>query len=188
MHCVSHMALLHIVARDKNLGFTQRSMILTQQVVRNFSLNLTRKVQVKCWTMYMVFYPLQAKFTCFKQKGGLLFPSISLLKILKAAEVTFWRRVIEQGKGICFDKNLSAAIQSAVVEQLGSAMFEQSQEHFFDHSLSIEADHLTTLLCCYTWRHTVRDLQRWWLTKMSLLSDTGWQKPSCLRTSKISVK
>ena len=37
----------------------------------------------------MVFYPLQAKFTCFKQMGGLLFPSIALLKILKAAEVIF---------------------------------------------------------------------------------------------------
>ena len=69
-----------------------------------------------------------------------------LLKILKAAEVIFRRRVIEQGKSICFDKNLSAAIQSAVVEQLGSAVFDQSQEHFFDHSLSIEADHLKTTL------------------------------------------
>ena len=27
----------------------------------------------------MVFYPLQAKFTCFKQNGGLLFPSMALL-------------------------------------------------------------------------------------------------------------
>ena len=48
MHCVNHMALLHTVARDINLGFTQRSMILKQQVVKNFSLNLTRKDQVKC--------------------------------------------------------------------------------------------------------------------------------------------
>ena len=48
MHSVNHMALLHTVARDINLGFTQRSMILKQQVVKNFSLNLTRKDQVKC--------------------------------------------------------------------------------------------------------------------------------------------
>ena len=103
----------------------------------------------------MVFYPLQAKFTCFKQTGGLLFPSIALLKILKAAEVIFRRRVIEQGKGICFDKNLSAAILSAVVEQFGSAVFDQSQEHFFDHSLSIEADHLTTLLRLVTEKYVL---------------------------------
>ena len=103
----------------------------------------------------MVFYPLQAKFTCFKQTGGLLSPSIALLKILKAAEVIFRRRVIEQGKGICFDKNLSAAIQSAVVEQFGSAVFDQSQEHFFDHSLSIEADHLRTLLRLVTEKYVL---------------------------------
>ena len=103
----------------------------------------------------MVFYPLQAKFTCFKQMGGLLFPSIALLKILKAAEVIFRRRVIEQGKGICFDKNLSAAIQSAVVEQFGSAVFDQSQKHFFDHSLSIEADHLITLLRLVTEKYVL---------------------------------
>ena len=91
--------------------------------------------------------------------GGLLFPSIALLKILKAAEVIFRRRVIEQGKGICFDKNLSAAIQSAVVEQFGSAVFDQSQEHFFDHSLSIEADHLTTLLRLVTEKYVLLRLK-----------------------------
>ena len=100
----------------------------------------------------MVFYPLQAKFTCFKQNGGLLFPS-------KAAEVIFRRRIVEQGKGICFDKNLSAAIQSAVVEQLGSAVFDQSQEHFFDHSISIEADHLTTLLRLVTEKYVLLRLK-----------------------------
>ena len=41
----------------------------------------------------------------------------------------------------------------------------------------------TKSMYCYAWRHTVRNLQRWWFTKMSLLSDTGWLKPSCLRTS-----
>ena len=78
-----------------------------------------------------------------------IFPNKSKQEIVhlkKKVSVIFQRRVIEQGKGICFDKNLSAAIQSAVVEQLGSAVFDQSQEHFFDHYLSTEADHLTTLL------------------------------------------
>ena len=81
-------------------------------------------------------YACQSEFDPNKSKQ-------EIVHLKKKVSVIFQRRVIEQGKGICFDKNLSAAIQSAVVEQLGSAVFDQSQEHFFDHYLSIEADHLT---------------------------------------------
>ena len=34
-------------------------------------------------------YPMHAKFTCFKQKGGLILPSPAVLKMVKAAEVHF---------------------------------------------------------------------------------------------------
>ena len=34
-------------------------------------------------------YSIHAKFTCFKQKGGLILPSPPVLKIAKAAEVLF---------------------------------------------------------------------------------------------------
>ena len=34
-------------------------------------------------------YPMPAKFTIIKQKGGLIFPSVSVLKIIKAAEIVF---------------------------------------------------------------------------------------------------
>ena len=34
-------------------------------------------------------YPVYAKFTVFKQQGGLMFPSASVLKIVKATEVIF---------------------------------------------------------------------------------------------------
>ena len=54
---------------------------------------------------------------------------------------------------------LCAAIQSAVVEQFGSAVFDQSQEHFFDHSLSIEVDHLTTLLRLVTEKYVLLRLK-----------------------------
>ena len=84
-------------------------------------------------------YACQSEFDPNKSKQ-------EIVHLKKEVSVIFQWRVIEQGKGICFDKNLSTAIQSAVVEQLGSAVFDQSQEHFFDHYLSIEADHLTTLL------------------------------------------
>ena len=77
------------------------------------------------------------------------------MHLKKKVSVIFQRRVIEQGKEICFDKNLSAAIQSAVVEQLGSAVFDQSQQHFFDHYLSIEADHLTRWLRLVTEKYVL---------------------------------
>ena len=34
-------------------------------------------------------YPIHAKFTCFKQNGGLYFPSMAVLKRVKATEVIF---------------------------------------------------------------------------------------------------
>ena len=37
--------------------------------------------------------PMHAKFTCFKQKGGLILPSPAVLKIVKAVEVLFKKRV-----------------------------------------------------------------------------------------------
>ena len=93
-------------------------------------------------------YACQSEFDPNKSKQ-------EIVHLKKKASVIFQQRVIEQGKGICFDKNLSAAIQSAVVEQLGSAVFDQSQEHFFDHYLSIEADHLTTLLRLVTEKYVL---------------------------------
>ena len=43
-------------------------------------------------------YPMPAKFTIIKQKGGLIFPSVSVLKIIKATEIVFKRRVVFGGK------------------------------------------------------------------------------------------
>ena len=93
-------------------------------------------------------YACQSEFDPNKSKQ-------EIVHLKKKVSVIFQQRVIEQGKGICFDKNLSAAIQSAVVEQLGSAVFDQSQQHFFDHYLSIEADHLTTLLRLVTEKYVL---------------------------------
>ena len=93
-------------------------------------------------------YACQSEFDPNKSKQ-------EIVHLKKKVSVIFQQRVIEQGKGICFDKNLSAAIQNAVVEQLGSAVFDQSQEHFFDHYLSIEADHLTTLLRLVTEKYVL---------------------------------
>ena len=58
-----------------------------------------------------VSHPIHAKFTCFKQNGGLLFPSVAVLKIVKTTEVIFKKRVVWQDKGIARDKNLDLKIQ-----------------------------------------------------------------------------
>ena len=91
-------------------------------------------------------YPPEAKFTSFKQKGGLLFPSLAVFKVIKTAEVIFKRRVLWEGKEMSFRKNLKKRIESAVLEQLGLDIFATSQDHFFEHALGTESDHLSALL------------------------------------------
>ena len=44
-------------------------------------------------------YPVFAKLTLFKQKKALTFPSVAVLKIVKATESIFRQRVIEGKKG-----------------------------------------------------------------------------------------
>ena len=94
----------------------------------------------------MSLYPPEAKFTSFKQKGGLLFLSLAVFKIIKTAEVIFKRRVLWEGKGMSFRKNLKNRIEIAVLEQLGLDIFATSQDHFFEHALGTESDHLSMLL------------------------------------------
>ena len=98
-------------------------------------------------------YPPEAKFTSFKQKGGLLFPSLAVFKIIKTAEVIFKRRVLWEGKGMSFKKNLKKRIESAVLEQLGLDIFATSQDHFFEHALATESDHLSALLRLITLKY-----------------------------------
>ena len=98
-------------------------------------------------------YPPEAKFTSFKQKDGLLFPSLAVFKIIKTAEVIFKRRVLWEGKGMSFRKNLKKRIESAVLEQLGLDIFATSQDHFFEHALGTESDHLSALLRLITLKY-----------------------------------
>ena len=74
-------------------------------------------------------YPLFARFAASKQKGGLIFPSLSVLKIVKATEVVFCRRVIDQGIGISAEKNCGLKIQNAVLECIDNALFNTLQKH-----------------------------------------------------------
>ena len=45
-----------------------------------------------------------------------------------------------------FDKNINLKLQSAVSSRIGPGMLESSSEHFFDHRIGQEADHLSNLL------------------------------------------
>ena len=98
-------------------------------------------------------YPIHAKFTCFKQNGGLYFPSMAVLKIVKATEVIFKKRVVWQDKGISREKNLDLKIQYAVLEQLGHDIFTDSPAHLFAHSVGVECDHLSSLLKLVTQKY-----------------------------------
>ena len=48
-------------------------------------------------------YPMYVGFVASKQEGGLLFPSPAVLRLVKAADVTFSCGVREQGTGITDD-------------------------------------------------------------------------------------
>ena len=50
-------------------------------------------------------YPVFAKLTCFKQIQGLVFPSPAVLKIVKATEIVFKQRVLDEGKEINTSRN-----------------------------------------------------------------------------------
>ena len=66
-----------------------------------------------------------AKFTCWKQQGGLVLPSHAILKIVKATEVVFKRRVIDNKTSINIEKMLDLKIQTAVLKnEIG-----QEQDH-----------------------------------------------------------
>ena len=79
-------------------------------------------------------FPVQTKFTQFKQQGGLIFPSLAVLRIVKATEVLFKRRVMTNEIGITNEKNLDLKIQSAGWNRL-VLMFSQVSEHI---SMNIE--------------------------------------------------
>ena len=86
------------------------------------------------------------KLTLIKQQGSLTFTSKSVLKIVQATEKEFKQKVIESDGGIVFDKNINLKLQSAVLSRIGPGMLGTSSEHFFDHRIGQEADHLSKLL------------------------------------------
>ena len=91
-------------------------------------------------------YPIPAKLTYFKQKRGLILPSAAVLKIVKAAEVLFNKRVQWQRQGITYERNIDLKIQYAILKQFGPGVFHESSAHFFQHAIGVESNHLTSLL------------------------------------------
>ena len=45
-----------------------------------------------------------------------------------------------------FDKNINLKLQSAVLSRIGPGLLETLCEHFIDHRIGQEADHLSNLL------------------------------------------
>ena len=65
---------------------------------------------------------------------------------IKATEVLFKRRVISCDSGITMEKNIGLKIESAIVEQFVPNIFNNVRNHFFDHEIGQEGDHLTSIL------------------------------------------
>ena len=62
------------------------------------------------------------------------FPSVAVLKIVKATEVIFRRKVIENDIAISKEKHLDQKIQNSVLEHLGLAHFRSSLSHLYVHN------------------------------------------------------
>ena len=91
-------------------------------------------------------YPVYTKFACWKQQGHLTMPSPAVMKIVKATEVIFKRRVLDTDTGINTEKKLDLKIDSAVIQQLGIGIFNNTEGHFFDHEIGQEIDNLSSLM------------------------------------------
>ena len=91
-------------------------------------------------------FPVYSLFTLSLQRGGLTLPSSAVMKLVKATEVIFKRRVISCDSGITMEKNIGLKIESSLVEQFGPDIFNNVDNHFFDHHIGQERDHLTSLL------------------------------------------
>ena len=63
---------------------------------------------------------------------------------MKATEVIFKRRVITCKSGITHEKN-DLKIESAVVDQFGHDLFDDT-DHFFEHHIGKERDDLSSLM------------------------------------------
>ena len=99
----------------------------------------------------MPVYPWYAKFAEFKQKGGLIFPSLPVIMIVKVTEVIFRNIIIDKGIGITIERNLGLTIQNAVFKSIGNGIFGDSS-HYYDHIIG-ETDHLSTLVKMVTKRY-----------------------------------
>ena len=91
-------------------------------------------------------FPQYAKFTLMKQCGGLIFPSMDVFKIVKLTEQLFKKIVLMTKTWISFEKNIELQIQYTVLKVLGRSVFPSMSEHFFDHTIGEEYDHVTSLL------------------------------------------
>ena len=82
-------------------------------------------------------------FLLHKQWGGLIYPSTAVLKIIKMSEVIFKIRVIKNEKGITSERNLDLKIQSVVLAQIDTDIFNNIGGHYADHTTG-EDDYLTS--------------------------------------------
>ena len=90
--------------------------------------------------------PLCAKFTVFKQRGGLVFPSTAVFNIFRVPESLFHRYVVGAGTSVPNGKNTDLKFQIIAFRQMGTKVFFTNPAYFIDHKLVEERDHTSSLL------------------------------------------
>ena len=90
--------------------------------------------------------PLCARFTAFKQRGGLVFPSTAVFNVVRVTESVFHRHVVGAGTGVPNEKISDLKIQNIVFEQMGTKVFSTNPAHFFDHKLREERHHTSSVV------------------------------------------
>ncbi len=101
------------------------------------------------------YLPSQALLTKRKQKGGLIYPSLGVLRIIKTTEFFFRQRVItytspfaKGPSGITFERRLGLLMEMDVMSTLHDRqeLFPTIRSHLFDHEIFAEADHFSKLI------------------------------------------
>ena len=90
-------------------------------------------------------FPSYRKLLEHQQRGGLVFPSSAVLKIIQPTKCLFRMRVLESQMEISMEKYLDIHLHSGVLCYIGIDIFSNSGDHSANHCVG-ESDHLTSLL------------------------------------------
>ena len=126
-------------------------------------------------------------------RGDLIFPFNAALKIVRATESIFRKRVAGQNMGINIEKNLDLKIGVLYFNSLGQVFPILFPGHFFEKRLGIECAYLSSLLKIITKKFWNLQLKtygkstvKWWFIKTNHPVDMNLQKEHFFKISKLA--